>query len=63
MERAAWKHIHYVKQIGSGNLQYDARNQKLVLSDNLERWSGEGSGGRFKREETYIYLWLIHVDI
>ena len=20
-------------------------------------------GGRFKREKTYVYLWLIHVDI
>ena len=20
-------------------------------------------GGRFKREETYVYLWLIHVDV
>ena len=20
-------------------------------------------GGRFKRERTYVYLWLIHVDI
>ena len=23
---------------------------------------GEG-GGRFKREGTYVYLWLIHVDV
>ena len=21
-----------------------------------------GGGGSFKREETYVYLWLIHVD-
>ena len=20
-------------------------------------------GGRFKREETYIYIWLIHIDV
>ena len=25
--------------------------------------TGQEMGGRFKREETYIYLWLIHVDI
>ena len=25
---------------------------------------GEGDGrGRFKREGTYVYLWLIHVDV
>ena len=30
-----------------------------VLCDNLEGWE---VGGRFKREGTYIYLWLIHVD-
>ena len=24
---------------------------------------GREMGGRFKREGTYVYLWLIHVDI
>ena len=24
---------------------------------------GNLMGGRFKREETYVYLWLIHVDV
>ena len=24
---------------------------------------GKEMGGRFKREGTYVYLWLIHVDI
>ena len=34
-----------------------------VICDNLDGWDGEGSGGgRFKREGTYVYLWLIHVD-
>ena len=23
----------------------------------------ETVGGRFKREETYVYLWLIHVEV
>ena len=32
-----------------------------MLCDNLEEL--EGVGGRFKREWTYVYLWLIHVDI
>jgi len=25
-------------------------------------WGGE-MGGRFKKEGTYVYLWLIHVDV
>ena len=37
-----------------------------MLSDNLEAWDGMGGGrkvgGRFKKEGTYVYLWLIHVD-
>ena len=24
---------------------------------------GREMGGRFKREETYVYLWLIHVEV
>ena len=31
--------------------------------DNLEGWGGEGDEGCFKREETYVYLWLTHVDV
>ena len=41
-----------------------------MLCDNLEEWDGvEGMavvvrvGGRFKREGTHVYLWLIHVDV
>ena len=30
-----------------------------MLCDNLERCGRE----RFRREETYVYLWLIHVDV
>ena len=26
-------------------------------------WQPRGVGGRFKREGTYVYLWLIHVDV
>ena len=33
-----------------------------MFFDNLEGWDGQG-GGRCKREETYVYLWLIHVDV
>jgi len=24
---------------------------------------GRKEGGRFKRDRTYVYLWLIHVDV
>ena len=26
-------------------------------------WLSRGVGGRFKREGTYVCLWLIHVDV
>jgi len=34
-----------------------------VLRDHLEGWDGEGDGRGFRREGTYVYLWLIHVDV
>ena len=39
------------------------RKLKQGLHINLEGWDGEGDGGRLKREEMYVYLWLIHVDV
>ena len=35
------------------------RELKQGLCNNLEGWAGQGDGG----ERTYIYLWLIHVDV
>ena len=29
----------------------------------LEGWDGWEVGGRFKREGTYVYIWLIHIDV
>ena len=55
--------LPYVKYIASGNLLYDARSSDQVLCDNLEGWDGVGVGGKFKREGTCVYLWLIHADI
>ena len=37
-----------------------SRELKPGLCKNLEGWDGEG---RFEREGTYVYLWLIHVDV
>ena len=35
------------------------RKLKQGLCINLEGWGGEGDG----REGTYVYLWLIHVEV
>ena len=34
-----------------------------MLYDNLKRWDGVEGGREVKREEPYIHLRLIHVDI
>ena len=35
-----------------------------MLSDSLEGWDGVGGRRqRFRRKGTYVYLWLIHVDV
>ena len=39
------------------------RELKKGLYNNLEWWDGRGLGGTFKKEGTYVYLWLIYVDI
>jgi len=36
---------------------------KQGLCINLEEWDGREMGRRFKREGTYVYLWLIHVEV
>ena len=33
------------------------------LCNNLEEWDGEKVGERLKREGTYVYLRLMHVDV
>ena len=39
----------------------DSHKQGLCI--NLEGWDEEGDGRRFKREGTYVYLWLIHIEV
>ena len=34
-----------------------------MLCDNREGLDGVGCGRRFKKEGTYVYLWLIHADL
>ena len=39
------------------------RKLKQGLCINLESGMGRETGGRFKREGIYVYLWLIHVGV
>ena len=39
-----------------------SESSNLVLWDNQEGWDGWEVGASFKREGTYVYLWLINVD-
>jgi len=39
------------------------RKLKQGLCINLEGWNGEGYGREVQREEIYVYLWLIHVEV
>ena len=34
-----------------------------MLCDNLEGWNGREVGGSFRRDGTYAYLHMIHVDV
>ena len=34
-----------------------------MLCDNLAGWDGQAGEKEFKREGTYVYLMLIHVDV
>ena len=39
------------------------RKLKQGLCVNLEGWGRERNVGRFRREEIYVYLWLMHVVV
>ena len=43
----------------NGNLLYVLENSTGALYQTR----GVGWGGRFKREGTYVYLWLFHVEV
>ena len=59
IEKIAWKHVHYqyVKQIARDNLL--CKTGSLTQCSVTEH--GEGDG--FRKEGTYVYLWLIRVDV
>ena len=65
MERVTWRlTIPCVKQIPKWEFAVWLREVKQGFCDNLEGWGGVGREmkGSFKREGTYIYLWLILLD-
>ena len=49
--------------MAGGNLLYDAVNSNLGLCDNLEGWDGEEGGKEVQGGGSYVFLWLIHVDV
>ena len=53
--------LPYLKQIASENLLCDAESSAWcsVVTSGV----GWGVGGRFKKQGTYVYLWLIHADV
>ena len=55
--------LPYVKELASRNFLYDAGTQSWCSVTTSRGGMGRKVGGRFKREGTYVYLWLIHVDV
>ena len=51
-----------MKQRAPGNLLCDTGSSTQCSVTTLEGWDGEGVGA-VQREETYVYLWLTHVDV
>ena len=52
-----------VKWIASGDLLYDSGSSNWCSVTTRRagvRWK---VGGKFKREGTYVYLWLVHADV
>ena len=51
----------YITIMTSARLIHEA--EKLVLCDRLKGGVGREMGRRFRREGTWVYLWLILVDV
>ena len=51
------------KEVANGNLPYDSGNSNWgsVITQRGGKW--QEVGGRFKKEGTYVHLWLIYVDV
>ena len=46
-----WEHVFWLRELNLG------------LCDYLEGWNGMGGGREAHEGGTYVYLWLIHVDV
>ena len=55
--------LPFVKQMTNRNLLYDPGSSNWDSVATQRGGKGWEVQGGFKREETYVYLWLIHVDI
>ena len=47
----------------SATLMHETGHSKPVLWDNPEGWGGEGGGRGVQDGGTYVYLWLVPVDV
>ena len=54
--------LPYVKQIASGNLQYNTESSTWRCG-NLTGWDGVKVGRRLRTEGTYVCVWLIHFEV
>ena len=55
--------LPYVKQMISASSMHEAGQPKLGLWDNPEGQSREGSVRGVQDGGTYVYLWLIYVEV
>ena len=53
-------HVGLRKLKLKGNLLYDSGNSVSTQKGGMGR---KEMGGSFKREEIYVYVWLIHVEV
>ena len=47
----------------AGSQKNVSQNREMVLCNNQEGWEGEGGGWEVQEGGTYVYQWLIHVDV
>ena len=52
-----------IKQVASGNLLCDTGSSTQCSVITQKGGMGWEMRGRFKKEGTYVYLWLIHIDV
>ena len=64
MERVTWKlTLPYIKKIVKGNFLYDSGNPNRGSVSGCRDGMEREMGSSFRREGTYVYLWLIHDEV